>query len=438
MFKAIKIRLYPNKEQTSYINRLTGSCRKVYNMCLEKKISAYNINKENFGLSELSKYFRGDLMKSEEFEYLNEHNTKVLAQTTIDLLNSYNRFFVNHTGFPKFKSKHSSNQSCRFPVDAISKRNIYSDSRISLTTALQKIKFKCSKRDKEYLVTYKDKIRSATLTKTKTDKYFLSILIENFIKPLPEPINDVIGIDIGIKTFIVSSDGQVFNNLKLIHKNEKKLKKLQKQLSKKKRIKTGEKIFSKKYNKDVEVTKLSNNGEKAKIKLAKAHEKINNIKLNYIHNITTQLVRENQTIGIEDLNVLGMLKNQNLSKSISELSIGETFRQLKYKCEWYERNLVQIDRWFPSSKKCSHCGYIYKGLTLNEREWICPECREKHNRDFNASTNIEDETRRILGIRCPKFTLVDYPTMDDIGNINVTALKSSGRMKQEEKTKLIV
>ena len=105
MFKAIKIRLYPNKEQTSYINRLTGSCRKVYNMCLEKKISAYNINKENFGLSELSKYFRGDLMKSEEFEYLNEHNTKVLAQTTIDLLNSYNRFFVNHTGFPKFKSK---------------------------------------------------------------------------------------------------------------------------------------------------------------------------------------------------------------------------------------------------------------------------------------------------------------------------------------------
>ena len=173
------------------------------------------------------------------------------------------------------------------------------------------------------------------------------------------------------------------------------------------------------------------NGEKAKIKLAKAHEKINNIKLNYIHNITTQLVRENQTIGIEDLNVLGMLKNQNLSKSISELSIGETFRQLKYKCEWYERNLVQIDRWFPSSKKCSKCGYKYQNLSLNERTWICPECGEKHNRDFNASTNIEDETRRILGIRCPEFTLVDYPTMDD--KLRDEALKSSGRVKQEIK-----
>ena len=431
MFKAIKIRLYPNKEQTSYINRLTGSCRKVYNMCLEKKISAYNINKENFGLSELSKYFRNDLMKSEEFNYLNEHNTKVFMHTIINLLDSYNNFFINNYSFPKFKAKYDNNQSCRFPKDAISKLNTYENNRITLTKQLKNIKFKCSKRDKEYLVTYKDKIRSATLTKTKTDKYFLSILIENFIKPLPEPINDVIGIDIGIKTFIVSSDGQVFNNLKLIHKNEKKLKKLQKQLSKKKRIKTGEKIFSKKYNKDVEVTKLSNNGEKAKIKLAKAHEKINNIKLNYIHNITTQLVRENQTIGIEDLNVLGMLKNQNLSKSISELSIGETFRQLKYKCEWYERNLVQIDRWFPSSKKCSKCGYKYQNLSLNERTWICPECGEKHNRDFNASTNIEDETRRILGIRCPEFTLVDYPTMDD--KLRDEALKSSGRVKQEIK-----
>ena len=330
-----------------------------------------------------------------------------------------------------FKDKYDNKQSCRFPVDAISKRNIYSDNKISLTTALQNIKFKCSKRDKEYLSIHKDKIRSATLTKNRSDKYELSILIENFIKKQPLPINDIIGIDIGIKDFMVCSDGRVFDNLKSIHKNEKKLKKLQKQLSKKKRIKTGQFVYSKKWKKEVEVTRLSNNGEKAKKKLAKAHEKINNIKLNYIHNITTQLVRENQTIGIEDLNVLGMLKNHNLAKSIQELSIAETFRQLKYKCEWYGRNLIQIDRWFPSSKKCSKCGYIYKGLTLNEREWNCPECGTKHNRDFNASVNIEDETQRILGIRCPELTLVDYPTMDDIGSD--TVLKSSGRMKQEDK-----
>ncbi len=436
MLKAIKIRLYPTKTQTSYINRLCGSYRKVYNMCLEKKINAYNTDKTSLGLTELGCYFHNELTKLEEFSYLNEHNTKVLKQSLINLLDGYKRFFINGNGFPKYKSKHN-NQSCRFPIDCISTKNLYSDNRITLVKALKKIKFECSERDKNYLSTHKDKIKSATLARTKSDKYFLSILIENIIEPVQKPINNIIGIDIGIKDFMVCSDGQIYDNLKLKRKNEKTIIKLQGQLSKKQRVKTGEFVFSKKWNKEVEITRLSNNGEKSRLRLARFQEKLNNIKINYIHNITTQLVRENQTIVIEDLNVKGMLKNHCLAKSIQDLSINETFRQLKYKCEWYGRDLIIIDKWFPSSKLCSKCGYKYKNLSLKERSWVCPDCGTHHSRDFNAATNIVNEGKRLIGIRYPEFTLVDNPTkenreilMDD--RLSNEVLKSSGWLKQEE------
>lgn len=408
MLKAIKVRLYPTETQCSYINRLCGSYRKVFNMCLEKKISAYNTDKTNIGLTELGHYIHHDLTKNDELSYLQEHNTKVLKQSVIDLLDSYKRFFVNNTGFPKFKSKHDK-QSVRFPLEGISKLNTYSDSKITLGKPLQKVKFECSDRDKNYLTKHKDKIKSATLSRTKSDKYFLSILIENIISEQPKPINNIIGIDVGIKAFMVCSNGQVFDNLKLKRKNEKILTKLQRQLSKK--------------------VVGSHNRYKSKIKLAKKHEKLNNIKINYIHNITTQLVRENQTIVVEDLNVKGMLKNHCLAKSIQDLSISEAFRQLKYKCEWYGRDLVVIDRWFPSSKLCNVCGYKYKNLSLKERVWTCPDCGTHHDRDYNAATNIMKEGKRLIGIRCPEFTLVDYPLMDDR---QVTDLRSNDRLKQEE------
>ena len=154
-------------------------------MCLEKKISAYNTDKTNLGLGELGNYFHQEPTKTDEFSYLKEHNTKVLKQSIINLLDSYKRFFINCNGFPKYKSKHD-NQSARFPLGAISRQNIYSDNRITLGKPLQKIKFECSERDKNYLTAHKDKIRSATLSRTKSDKYFLSILIENIINPIPK------------------------------------------------------------------------------------------------------------------------------------------------------------------------------------------------------------------------------------------------------------
>lgn len=408
MLKAIKVRLYPTETQCSYINRLCGSYRKVFNMCLEKKIMAYNTDKTNIGLTELGHYIHHDLTKNDELYYLQEHNTKVLKQSVIDLLDSYKRFFVNNNGFPKFKSKHDK-QSVRFPLEGISKLNTYSDSRVTLGKPLQKVKFECSERDKKYLTKHKDKIKSATLSRTKSDKYFLSILIENYTAEQPKPINNIIGIDVGIKDFMVCSNGQVFDNLKLKRKNEKTLTKLQRQLSKK--------------------VVGSHNRYKAKVKLAKKHEKLNNIKINYIHNITAQLVRENQTIVIEDLNVKGMMKNHCLAKSIQDLSISEAFRQLKYKCDWYGRDLVVIDRWFPSSKLCNICGYKYKNLSLKERIWTCPDCGTHHDRDFNAATNIMKEGKRLIGIRYPEFTLVDYPLMDDRQE---TDLRSNDRLKQEE------
>ena len=428
MLKSIKVRLYPNNIQSDYINRLCGSYRKVYNMCLEKKIEVYNIDKTNFTFGDMGNYFHQELTKIDEFNYLNEHNTKVLKQSIIDLMDSYKRFFINNNGFPKYKSKHDK-ESCRFPIDAISTKNIYSDSRITLTKQLKNIKFECSDRDKKYLTKYRDKIHSATLLRTKSDKYFLSILIENILEPILKPINDIIGIDIGIKNFMVCSNGQIFENLKLRKKNEKKLIKLQKQLSKKQLIPTGEFKLNK-YNKLVEIKRSSKNREKSRIRLAVANEKINNIKSDYIHNITTQLVRDNQTIVIEDLNVKGMMKNHCLSKSIQDLSINETFKQLKYKSEWYKRDLIMIDKWFPSSKLCSVCGYKYNNLKLHEREWICSDCGTHHHRDKNASVNIENEGKRVVGMRCPELTLVDCPTMDDIDSDVV--LKSSDRMKQEK------
>ena len=432
MLKAIKIRLYPNKTQSSYINRLCGSYRKVFNMCLEKKISAYNNDKTSLGLKELGNYFHQDLIKKEEFLYLNEHNTKVLKQTIINLLDSYKRFFVNGNGFPKYKSKHDNNQSARFPLEAISKLNSYSDNKITLGRPLKNISFECSNRDKNYLTNHKDKIKSATISRTKSDKYFLSVLIDNIIeKQIPEPTNDILGIDIGIKDFMVCSDGQVFNNLKLKRNNEKTLIKLQRQLSKKQLVGTGEYRLNK-YGNKVETNKPSNNRYKARVRLVKFQEKLNNIKINYIHNITTQLVRENQTIVIENLNVKGMLKNHCLAKSIQDLSINEAFRQLKYKSEWYGRDLIIIDRWFPSSKLCNVCGYKYKNLSLKERHWTCPDCGTQHDRDYNAATNIMKEGKRLIGTRYPEFTLVDYPTMDD--RLSNKVLKSSDRLNQEEKS----
>ncbi len=395
MLKSIKIRLYPNKTQTKQFNELLGCYRFVYNNCLNKKIESYKNDKVNENLTSLGKYFHNELTKNPDYEWLNKHNTKVLKQSIINMLESYKRFY-NGSGFPKFKSKKDNNLSCRFPIDTISKRNNYVDNKLSLSN-IKDIKFSCSDKYINYLCKYKDGIRSATLSKTPSGKYFLSILV-NSNECLELIKNDrSVGLDLGIKDFIVTSEGQVFDNLKFKKSKIKKLKRLQRQLSKKQ--------------------KGSKNRDKTRIKLSILHESIKNKTNNYLHLITTQLVNENQVICIEDLNVKGMIKNHKLAESIQSLSFGRFREILVYKCDWYGRDLVVIDRFYPSSKLCNVCGYKNKDLTLKDRNWCCPKCSTEHDRDVNASININKEGIRLLnnkiGGRTTELTFVDIPLLGE-------------------------
>ena len=377
MLKTIKIRLYPNKDQENYINKLLGSYRFVYNQCLDLKKNAYIESKTNIGLKELGNYFHQELTKNTEYQWLNDHNTKVLKQSIINLLDSYKRFFVNGNGFPKFKSKHDNQQTCRFPIDTISRKNNYLNNRLTLTTQLKDVKFKCSNYYHNFLNEFKLGIKSATLSRSKTNNFYLSILVEhNQIKTLPKTTN-IVGIDLGIKDFVITSEGETFENIKIKRNNQKKLNKLHKKHSKKK--------------------KDSKNREKCRIILAKYYEKLNNIKENYLHKVTNKLLNENQIIVMEDLCVSGMMKNHKLAKSIQELSLYKFKQMLVYKANWtMDRKVVEIDRYFPSSKLCNVCNYKNNELTLKNRSWICPQCGTNHNRDYNAALNIKKEGIKIL------------------------------------------
>ena len=393
MLKAVKIRLYPNKTQVNYINQLLGCYRLVYNKCLDRKKTAYMTDKSNYTLTHLGHYLHQELTKDPDYSFLTEHNTKVLKQAILNMLESYKRFFVNGSGFPKFKSKHDNKQSCRFPEEAISGLNDYESGKLMLTKQLKDLHFRCSPEYKIYLNKHKTGIRSATLTKTKSGNYFLSILVDGSLdKQVQAPVNDIVGIDLGIKDFIVCSDGKIYGNIKIKRNNEKMLVKLNRQLSKK--------------------TNGSNNKNKARIRLAKYQEHLNNIKENYLHRVTNQLINENQVISMESLDVKNMMSNHKLARSIQELSLYRFKSMLIYKANWYGRYVVEVDKWFPSSKLCSVCGYKNVDLTLSDREWTCPKCGTHHNRDFNASQNIKKEGQKIIGSRSPEFTLVDNHNTD--------------------------
>jgi putative transposase len=409
MFRAIKIRLYPNKTQEVQINKLLGCCRVVYNQCLARKMESYKTEKKIENLATLGKWFHHDLINNPDFIWLKEQNTQVLKQSIIDMLNAYKQFFTLHTGYPKFKSKHDNKLSYRFPINAISRRNNYTTYKLSLAN-IKNIKFKCSKLYSKYLQDNKSNIKSATLSKLACSEYYLSILVDCSLLHKVKDSDNIIGIDLGVKNFITTSNGEVFENLHFKKSEYKKIKKFQRQLSKKK---IG-----------------SNNRNKARIKLAKVYKTITNRKSNYLHKMSNILIDENQVICMEDLNVKGMIKNHKLSDSIVDMNFSEFRRILEYKSIWYNRKLVFIDRFYPSSKRCNHCGYINKNLKLNDRQWICPDCGSIISRDYNAALNILEEGQRIIGCSTAEFKLVDYPTMDDRSEMN---LKSSDRMKQEVK-----
>ena len=409
MLRGIKVRLYPNKEQQTRLNQVLGCYRFVYNKTLEIKRNAYD---EDLKLTDISKWFHGTLLKDENYAWLREQNTKVMKQSIRQMLGAYDKFFKQHNGFPKFKSK-KDKQSALFPSEAISKRNSFNERKITLTQDLKNIKFRCSDLYYKRLQDYKNKIKSATVTRTKSGNYFLSILVDIPKDELArfKHTNQCVGIDLGVKDFVITSDGEVFENKHFFKKQEKKVKRLQKQLSRK--------------------VKGSHNREKQRIRITKAFERLVNQKDAYIYSVVNTLLSLYDLVCMEDLNVQGMLKNHKLAKAIQEVGFYKFKQILLDKAKANGKQVVLVNRFYPSSKTCHKCGYIKKDLTLSEREWVCPICGEHLERDVNAAINILIEGLRILGVRSTEFTLADCPTMDDRLS---TDLKSSGRLKQERKT----
>lgn len=377
MLRSIKLRLYPNKTQEQTLNKVLGSYRFVYNQMLALKQKEYNENKKSLGLTELSKYFHGTLLKDDQYAWLKEQNTKVMKQAIRQMLTAYDKFFKQHNGFPKFKSK-KDKQSALFPIDAISRRNKFNERKITLTQPLKDIRFRCSDLYFNRLQKYKGGIKRATLSKTKSGNYFLSILVEmndNELKRF-EHTNKQVGIDLGVKDFVITSDGEVFENKHFLRKEEMKLKRLQKQLSNK--------------------VKGSNNRNKQRVKIAKVFERLTNQKNAYIHSVVNELLTYYDTVFMENLSTKGMLKNHHLAKAIQEVGFYQFKEILVNKALVNDKQVVFIDMFYPSSKTCSVCGYKKTDLTLKDRHWICPNCGTHLDRDVNAARNIFLEGQRIL------------------------------------------
>ena len=351
MLKAYKYRLYPTQEQKEYFAKCFGCSRFIYNKMLEDKIKYYEETKKMLNNT--------PAQYKKEYPWLKEVDSLVLANVQLDLQAAYRKFFKEKSvGFPRFKKKRNYNS---YTTNNQKGTISIEDGFIKLPKLKSKVKVIID-RDFDGI------IRSATIPKTPTNKYFVSILVDEDMQPLAKSINKV-GIDVGIKDFAVTSNGEVFSNPKWFRKSEKRLAKLQRQHAKKK--------------------KASKNRDKARLKVALLHEKIVNQRQDFLHKLSTQLINDNQVIVIEDLRVKNMLKNRKLSKAISEVSWSEFRRQLEYKADWYGREIVVAPSNYASSQLCSDCGYKNKAVkNLKIREWTCPICNANHDRDINASKNL--------------------------------------------------
>ena len=351
-----KFRLKPTKDQEVLLNKHFGSIRWIYNYFLNQRKQEYLNNKKSISYNKQSASLTL-LKQQEETEWLKETNSQSLQYSLKCLDQAYQNFFNKRTQFPKFKSKKSKNS---FTVSQHVKNE---GNMIHFPKFNEGIKMIMEREIKGI-------IKKATLSKTPTGEYFVSILTEQeYITK--EKTGKSVGIDVGIKDFLVLSNGSKVKNHRFLKHYEHQLKKHQKHLSRK--------------------TYGSSRYEKQRLKVAKIHEKITNSRMDLIHKTTLNLVKEFDVIYLEDLNVKGMMKNHKLSKAISDVSWGTFINVLTYKADWNDKQVIHIDRYFPSSKTCNKCGYINNGLKLKDREWICPECGEVLDRDLNAAINIYNE-----------------------------------------------
>ena len=385
--KTYKFRLFPTKEQEVLLNQHFGHSRWVYNHFLNERKEQYQADKKSDNYYKQAATLT-KLKKEEETRWLKEVNSQTLQFALRSLDTAFLNFFRGNAQFPKFKSRKNKN------TFTIPQFGVIEEGKINIPKFKSGIKVKLHRE-------VKGKIGKMNITKTPTGKYYVSIFTEQIIDELPKTGKQV-GCDLGIKDFVITSEGTKFKNNRYTKKYAKQLKKAQQYLSRKQ--------------------KGSNGFEKQKIKVAKIHEKIASCRLDTLHKVSIELVRNYDLISVEDLNVKGMIKNHKLSKHIADASWGNFVTLLQYKCDWYGKELVKVNRFYPSSKTCGDCGWINQNLKLSDREWTCNSCGVIHDRDENASRNILKE-----GLKNISAGTVEYTD----GGSNKTSVKKHKSVKSE-------
>lgn len=354
--RAYKFRLYPTPQQEIALARTFGCARFAYNYMLRQRTDAWFERKEKVGYHETSAMLTA-LKKTEEFSWLNEVSSVPVQQSLRHLQTAFGNFFARRSKYPTFKKKDGA-QSAEYTTSAFK----WADGKLRIAKMDEALNIRFSR-----TIPKAAKVTTVTVSKDCAGRYFVSMLCTDQVQA-KAPVAAKVGIDLGLTHFAILSTGEKIAAPNTFRKNEEKLAKLQRRLAKK--------------------TKGSANRKMAKLKVAKLHAKITDSRKDFIHKLSTRLVNENQVIAIETLAVSNMQKNHNLAKSIADAGWSEFVRQLEYKSLWYGRELVGIDRWYPSSKRCFDCGHTVKKMPLNVREWTCPECGTIHDRDINAARNV--------------------------------------------------
>jgi len=379
MLYVYRFRLYPKKEQVEFLNRQIGYCRFVYNKLLEIAKKDYEAEGKKWNYYEYKKLLP---KLKEEFPFLKEANSQSLQEAVKWLDRAFKNFFKGLAKFPKFKSKKRTNS-----VSIPQHFRIEGD-KIKIPKLKTPIKFKKHRE-------IEGKIKSVSITKLPSGKFYLNILVDRDMELLSET-DRVVAIDVGLTHFCTLSTGEKIENPRNLLKTEEKLKKLQRKLSRK--------------------VKGSNRYLKLQRKIAKLHEKVVNQRNDFLHKLSKRIIGDNQAVVVEDLNVKGLLKNSNLSKHIADASWRKFISYLEYKAKLYGRKLIKVSPFYPSSKLCSKCGYKNENLKLSDRKWKCPNCGTEHDRDYNATLNLLKEglkklkgslTLRAVGLERPELTPVE-------------------------------
>jgi putative transposase len=357
MEKAYRYRFYPTTEQESLLRRTMGCVRLVYNKALAARTEAWYQRQARLDYVETSSMLTR-WKKEEDLDFLNEVSCVPLQQGLRHLQKAFTNFWAGRAKYPNFKKKRNGG-SAEFTKSAFR----WKEGQVFLAKCSEPLPIRWSRQIPEGCTP-----STITVKLDARGRWFVSLLVnDQSVRALPK-VDKSIGLDLGVTSLIATSDGTKIANPKHFKRLYKKLRRVQKALSRKQ--------------------KGSNNRHKARLKVAKVYGQITDARKDFLQKLTTQLVRENQTIVIEDLAIKNLVKNHQLANAISDASWGELVRQLTYKCQWYGRELLVIDRWFPSSKRCGNCGHIVKKMPLNVREWKCPQCGADHDRDLNAANNI--------------------------------------------------